>query len=290
MPRRPRIQFPGAVYHLMARGNRKATIYQDDTDRRRFLETVATATERYDLQVYALCLMDNHYHLVAETPRGNIARVMQYLNGFVAQASNRRHQRNGHLFEGRYRALVVERERYLRRVARYVVLNPVRAGMAPDAASWPWSTYAATAGLRPAPAWLQLDWLEWAFKAPTRAEAQHLYRAFVNGPAERKWTIYRGAFAVGPKQFRESLLAAAPSKARHLVLPRTRTWPPSRTLAEVFAGVDADSADRDRTMWIAHREYGFTLAEVARHLGIDASTVSKALRKWHDRGERPSRS
>lgn len=286
MPRRRRIQFPGAIYHLMARGNRKCTIYHDDADRRRFLQTIETVAERYEFHVYALCLMDNHYHLVGETPRGNIARVMQYLNGFVAQASNRRHHRTGHLFEGRYRALLIERERYLRRVARYVVLNPVRAGMTSDAASWPWSTYGATAGLGPLPPWLRLDWLEWSFKAPNRTEAQCLYRAFVNGPAERKWTIYPTAFAVGSQRFSESLLRARPHRPHSRMGHRPVTWPPSRTLPEVFAGVDAGAADRDRAIWIAHREFGFTLAQVARHLGLDASTVSKALRRWRDRGER----
>jgi putative transposase len=285
MPRRRRIQFPGAIYHLMTRGNRKCAIYHDDTDRLRFLQTIETVAERYEFHVYALCLMDNHYHLVGETPRGNIARVMQYLNGFVAQASNRRHHRTGHLFEGRYRALVIERERYLRRVARYVVLNPVRAGMTPDAVSWPWSTYGETAGLRPPPPWLKLDWLEWSFKAPTRTEAQSLYRAFVNGPAERKWTVYPTAFAVASKRFSESLLRTGQrSQCRPPRRPAV-TWPPSRPLSEVIAGVDAGSPDRDRAMWIAHRDFGFTLAQVARHLGLDASTVSKALRRWRDRGE-----
>ena len=117
------------------------------------------------------CLMGNHYHVVGDTPRGNLSDVMRFLNGCYARASNRRHGRTGHLFEGRFRSLVIQRESYLKRVVRYVVLNPVRAHLVTDAAAWPWSTYCATAGLQAPPDWLSVDWLDWAFAAGTRAEA-----------------------------------------------------------------------------------------------------------------------
>ena len=133
MARRPRIQFPGAIYHVMSRGNRKSPIFADDDDRHQFIARLAEATVRYGIRCYALCLMNNHYHIVCDSPRGNLSDPMRYLNGVYTQDSNRRHQRTGHVFEGRFRSIVVQRESYLRRVVRYVVVNPVRAGIVADA-------------------------------------------------------------------------------------------------------------------------------------------------------------
>jgi REP element-mobilizing transposase RayT len=284
MARRTRILYPGAVYHLMSRGNRKCPIFQNDDDRRTFVRTVARAVQRYDLRVYAACLMDNHYHLLAETPRANIPAVMQYLNGVYARAFNRHHQLTGHLFGDRYRALVVQRERYLRRVARYIVLNPVRARLTLNAESWPWSTYRATAGLEPAPPWLDLSWLEWAFDANTEAEARSRYRSFVNRPPERRWNIPSSAIAVGSRTFRAALEQHAHEPDRLLpVRGQPGGSQPGTPLSEVLAGVDARSLDRDAKIRLAHERHGFTLTAVARQLGIDRSTASKALKRLGQR-------
>ena len=129
MSRRRRIQFPGGVYHVMTRGNRKGPIYENEDDRLHFLKTIATATERYRIRIYEFCLMGNHYHLLLDTPRGNLSDAMCYINGVFAQSSNWRHVRTGHLFGERFTSLVVPRELYLKRAARYIVLNPVEAGL-----------------------------------------------------------------------------------------------------------------------------------------------------------------
>src|SRR5262245_51693176 len=144
MSRRPRLQFPGAIYHVMSRGNRKLRIFDDDDERRVFMTTVDRAVWQYGVRVFAWCLMPNHYHLVLETPRGNLSDAMRHINGVYTQATNRLHQRTGHVFEGRFKSFVVQRESYLRRVARYVVLNPVRAHLVSDVADWTWSSYRAT--------------------------------------------------------------------------------------------------------------------------------------------------
>ena len=164
MSRRPRIQFAGRMYHVMARGNRKSTIFQDDEDRRRFIEVLDTAAALYDLLVRAVCLMGNHYHFVLETPEPNLSDAMQYINGVFAQRSNRRHRQTGHVFEGRFRSLIIQRDSYLMRAARYVVRNPVRASLVDGCSAWPWSSYRATAGLEPVPRWLHVDWI----KGPSR--------------------------------------------------------------------------------------------------------------------------
>jgi REP element-mobilizing transposase RayT len=260
----------------MSRGNRRAAIFEDDLDRLTFLSLVGQTVTRYELTVDSLCLMRNHYHFICETPRGNISDAMQFLNGGYAQFSNRRHRRTGHVFEGRFRSLVIEREGYLRRAIRYSDLNPVRAGLVSDVAAWQWSTYRATAGLRPAPRWLSLDWLELAFDATTRSEAQRRYRAYVN-QALAKTHVDGTGIALGSPEFRRSLAAmSAPRTNRALTLRvRMETRP---ALADLFAHALAERRRRDETMRLAHESHGYYLSEIARHLGLDRSCVSKVLR------------
>ncbi len=279
MARRPRIQYPGAIHHVMARGNRRSTIFEDDLDRRRFLDLLGIAAGRYALRVYGACLMGTHYHIVAETPRGNLSEAMQVLNGRFAQASNRRHGRTGHLFEARSKSLVIQRESYLKRVLRYVVLNPVRAHLVTEPAAWRWSTYCATAGLEPAPDWLTLDWLDWAFDAPTREEACNRYQRYVNEPAARKSKIDTSALAIGGRRFRERLAETFSRRAPDRPLPVGYVPSVRPALSDLLAGVDSRGAGLPRAVYAAHATHGYRQSEIARHLGLDPSTVCKTLRK-----------
>ncbi len=146
MSRPLRIEFPGAVYHVTSRGDRREAIFDDDQDRHAFLSVIAQATERFDAAILAYCLMDNHYHLVIHTRRGNLSRFMQQLNGVYTQIYNRRHSKVGHLFQGRFKGILVDESAYLLEVCRYVDLNPVRARMVRDPANWRWSSYNAHIG------------------------------------------------------------------------------------------------------------------------------------------------
>lgn len=274
MSRRPRLQFAGAVYHVMARGNRKSTIFHDDEDRRQFLQILGAAAALYDLLIRAMCLMGNHYHLVLETPACNLSDGMHYINGVFAQRSNRRHRQTGHVFEGPFRSLVIQRESYLMRAARYVVRNPVRAGLVAHVSDWPWSSYRATAGLEPAPSWLHVDWIRGAFNAPSLAEARQRYVNYVNTSAESQRPIALNAVVLGTKQFGKRLLdvlgtdqpnSPAPPVVRTLYRP---------TLSELFDGVQASGASRDRLIQRARVEHGYRFADIARFLGIDRSTAS----------------
>jgi REP element-mobilizing transposase RayT len=154
MPRPLRIEFAGALYDLTSRGDRREAIDEDDKDRQRFLDVLAEVAERYHRICHAYCLMTTHYHRVAETVEGNLSQGMRHLNGVYTQASNRRHGRSGHLFQGRFKGIVVDRDAYLLELARYVVLNPVRARMVEAPEQWPWSSYGAMMGTAPAPSWL----------------------------------------------------------------------------------------------------------------------------------------
>lgn len=279
MARRRRVQYPGAVHHVMARGNRKSIIFEDDTDCMNFLRLLGQVAQRYEFRIYGICLMNNHYHCIGETPRGQLSDAMRFVNGVYAQSSNRRHGRTGHLFGARFRSLVVQQESYLKRVARYVALNPVRAHLVAKAEAWPWSSYRATAGLDSPPAWLCLDWLEWAFDTTDLAEAQARYRKYVNQPAARRSPIDTRAIAIGSARFREQIARAAsgPKPDRPLPLAGRVAAPPP--LEAILADPDQGPSMRAHSIYWAHARYGYRQSDIARHLGIDPSTVSRCIRR-----------
>src|SRR5262245_63741018 len=154
MSRSLRILADGALYHVVARGNAKMAIYYDDVDRRRFLKTLETVADRYRIECHAYCLMPNHYHLVLRTLKPNLSAAMQYLNSVYAQWWNQRHMRVGHVLQGRFKAQLVQRDGHFLEACRYVVLNPVRAGLVARIEDWTWSSYRATAGIGSPPRWL----------------------------------------------------------------------------------------------------------------------------------------
>ncbi len=157
MARPLRIEFPGALYHVTSRGDRREAIFEDGEDRLLFLHTLAEVVDRFNWLCHAYCLMTNHYHLLVETPDGNLSKGMRHLNGVYTQATNRRHMRSGHLFQGRFKGIIVDKDGYLLELTRYVVLNPVRAGMVRQPGKWQRSSYRAMIGETPAPAWLATD-------------------------------------------------------------------------------------------------------------------------------------
>jgi len=282
MARRHRIQFPGAVYHVMSRGNRKSTIVDDNDDRRTFMTTFSEAARDGQVRVYACCLMGTHYHTVLDTPRGNLSEFVRTLNTEYSKAFNRRHGRVGHTFEQRFESLVVQREKYLRRVARYIALNPVKALLCDDAADWPWSTHRATAGLDEAPPWLYLDWLRWAFHADRLSDAQLHYHAYVRDPVGLTWAFDLAA-ALGTARFKKAVAESLGRDRREGPIPfdcRRCAQPP---LEVVFADQDTDSRSRDGLILLAHVTHGHRLADIARFLAVSPSTVSKALSRARHR-------
>ncbi len=151
MARPLRIEFAGALYHVTSRGDGREDIFLEEGDRTRFVEVLSEVCQRFNWAVHAYCLMGNHYHLVVETRDDSLAKGMRQLNGLYTQRFNREHGRVGHVFQGRYKAILVQKDSYLLELARYVVLNPVRAGMVRSAKEWPWSSYRAMVGQAPVP-------------------------------------------------------------------------------------------------------------------------------------------
>ena len=154
VPRPPRIFVADGIYHLAARGSDRQPIFAFDTDRNAFLERLSAVVERYELACVAYCLMGNHYHLLIQTPDGRISAAMQELNGGYSRHFNRIHGRSAHLFRNRFFARQVDDEAYLLTACRYLVHNPVRAGLCREPGEWPWSSYRATAGIDPTPRFL----------------------------------------------------------------------------------------------------------------------------------------
>ncbi len=276
MARPLRIEYPGAVYHITTRGNAYQDIFLDDTDRERFLEILGEVTERFNWLCHAYCLMTNHYHLLIETVDPTLSRGMRQLNGVYTQAFNRRHDRVGHVFQGRYKAILVEKEAYLLELARYIVLNPAREKMVPAPEDWRWSSYRATAGLDEAPPFLTTDWILSQF-SDNKEKAQRLYRKFVvEGMGKSPWDDLKGQIYLGSEGFIESIPKPG---AKLNEVPREQRLLNRPPLAEIFAGADT----RDEGILAAYRDHGYTMREIAEFLGVHYATVSRWLRKVEQR-------
>ena len=178
MPRQPRIQFPGAIHHITVRGDRREKIFNDDSDRLAWLRMLTQVCERFGWRVHAFCQMGNHYHMVVETPQPNLSKGMQLLNSSYTQWFNHRHRGSGHLFQSRFHSELVHRQTHLLELMRYVILNPVRAGMVATPGGWPWSSYAMTCNAAIAPCWLETGWVLAQF-GEAADEAVKAFRRFV---------------------------------------------------------------------------------------------------------------
>lgn len=280
MARPLRIEFPGAVYHVTSRGNARAAIYADDTDRTTFLALLTQVVQRYHWLCHAYCLMDNHYHLVLETPEGNLAQGMRQVNGLYTQGYNRRHGRVGHVLQGRYKAILIERDSYLLTVCRYVVLNPVRAGMVRTAQEYGWSSYGATAGDREAPALLCTDWLLAQF-GQDRAAAQQHYRRFVAEGVTHPspWQALHGQILLGRATFVEAIQPRLQAARTLPDVPRVQRYADRPTLETLFRGHQTlTRPERNRRIALAHLDYGYTLAAIGDALGLHYTTISKVVK------------
>jgi putative transposase len=179
MSRPLRIQFPGAIYHITCRGNNKQDIFLREEDAELFLEIVAKAVIRYGIMIHAYCLMINHYHFLIETPQGNISEPMRYINQRYTQFFNKRYTRVGHVFQGRYKSRLIEKDAHLLEVSRYIVNNPVHAGLVKATGEYAWSSYRQTAGLATPEEWLTVSWIHEQFDGCTD-KAVNRYSAFVH--------------------------------------------------------------------------------------------------------------
>ncbi len=301
MARPLRLEFPGAVYHVMSRGDRRRDIFADEIDRRNFLDKLAQEVMQQRWRMYAYCLMGNHYHLLLETPIANLVAGMRRLNGVYTQTFNRRHSLVGHVLQGRYKSVVVDRNVYLLELARYIVLNPVRAGLVGHAQDWPWSSYRGTAGLVPAPCWLSIDAIIGQFGDQVLS-AQRIYRDFVldGVGAPSPWAETRGQSYLGGQQFLqgiEGLLAAGPVKQGIAQTRCDLARPCAEDLLDGVAkayGVDPGAVfDRRHQpafqswVFLLRRAANLSLRDAAQRAGVSQGRVSQIQRAMDELAQTP---
>ena len=284
MARPLRIEFPGGLYHVTSRGDRREDIYLCDADRQRWVDLLGEVCTRFNWFCHAYCLMDNHFHIVVETVDGNLSAGMRQLNGVYTQWHNRTHNREGHVFQGRFKAIMVQREAYLLELARYVVLNPVRAGMCNMPEDWPWSSYRmmqgqATSGQTSTPPWLQRNWVLSQFgsnlQTAERAYVDHV-RAGMGLPSV--WEELQGQMYLGDDEFVERMGEKVSAKRSiDSEIPRLQRRAKAPPLA-VFVAI----ADRNTAIAQAFATGCYSMKEIAQGFDIHYATVSRIVKKMAD--------
>ncbi len=283
MARSMRIEFPGAVYHVTSRGDRREAIYDDDQDAQRFMAVLGQATDRFGARLLAYCLMTNHYHLVLVTPTGGLSLHMRHINGVYAQSYNQRHGLTGHLFQSRYKAILVDRDAYLMTLCRYVELNPVRAGLAAAASNWAWSSYAAHVGAADAPPWLDVTSLHaYVLGRAVTTAADHIEAArayaelVVAAPEEPLWAVgLHQQIYLGDADFVARMQALAdPTRAQSKQIPHLQRSAPL-TLSDWLASCPT----REEALLMAHRKSGISMTALAAELGVSTARVSQLIKR-----------
>jgi len=276
MARPLRLEFAGALYHVTSRGDRQDDIYEEDVDRIAFLQLLGDVCETYNWVCHAYCLMSNHYHLVIETPEANLSKGMRQLNGVYTQSFNRTHNRVGHVFQGRYKAIHVEKDSYLLELARYVVLNPVRAGMVRSAKDWRWSSYRQTTGQVKAQKWLNTEWLLTRF-GKTKSKSIDAYKRFVSeGKTQPSpWHQLRNQVYLGSEIFIETMNALIDGDKDLSEIPSSQR----RALPKQLKEYEAMAKSRNEAICNAYKSGGYSLKEIGDYFGLHYATVSRIVKE-----------
>jgi len=280
MARPLRIEYAGALYHVTARGDRREDIYVDDKDRQVWLQILAHVCRRFNWRCHTWCQMDNHYHILIETAEGNLSQGMRQLNGVYTQKSNRRHERVGHVFQGRYKAILIERDSYLLELSRYIVLNPIRAGMVKTVGDWERSSYHAMINHKTAPEWLETDWLLACF-SKQRQRAIKKYTDFVrNGIGLPSiWQNLKYQVYLGEEAFVESMRQKLEDKDKATISEVTRLQ--RRPIARPLKWYKKNAGDVKEAMALAYLSGDYSMKEIAQWFDVHYSTVSRAV-KLHE--------
>ena len=274
MARPLRIEFAGALYHVTSRGNAREEIFLEKGDRQLWLDILEQVCERFNWLIHAYCQMGNHYHLLVETPNGNLAKGMRQLNGVYTQRFNQSYGRVGHVFQGRYKAILVQKDAYLLELSRYIVLNPVRASMVRTARDWPWSNYRATAGMTAASDWLQTEWILASFSKNKR-EAQKTYRRFVSEGRDKAspWDNLKHQIYLGSEKFVEEMQSKADLDRYSTEIPKKQIRPVAQPVPWYFE----QFKDRDRAICEAFRSGAYSMRQIGDHVGLHYSRISRII-------------
>lgn len=269
MSRPLRIEFAGALYHVMARGDGRRAIFRDDGDRQAFCASLARVCERFQWRVWAYCLMGNHYHLLVETLQPTLSRGMREVNGIYTQAFNRRHKRVGHVLQGRYKAVLVDKDSYLLDLSRYIVLNPVRARLCPTTADWPWSSYRAVMGKAVAPDMLAVAGTLALF-SDNRGVARRAYARFVARGTGVTLPENKQQLFLGDDDFAERMAAR--------FITHTPEVPRRQRAPKTLARFERAAVDRDSAIRAAYASGAYTLKAIGEHFDLHYATISRIAR------------
>ena len=285
MARPLRITFPGAFYHITSRGNERKNVFKSKRDREKFLEYLESATQRYDAVIHVYCLLDNHYHLLLETPSGNLSQIMRHINGAYTTYFNVKRKRSGHLFQGRYKAILVDADEYAKELSRYIHLNPVRAKMVETPEDYDWSSYQYYIGRKKPPAWLTRDFILGYFSKKV-ATAQQGYHGFVSELVHEQYDSplaeTTSSTLLGSPDFiafiREKYLAG---KKPDKEIPALQELHAKISIQDIFALVDnffknEPTLSRNVKMFLCRKYTGARLKDIGAHFGIGESGVSQA--------------
>lgn len=285
MARPLRIEYPGAYYHITSRGNERKAIFKNKTDRNSFLSYLKSAYLRYGATIHVYCLMNNHYHLLIETPKGNLSKIMQHINSAYTTYYNVKHKRAGHLFQGRYKAILVDADAYAGELSRYIHLNPVRAGMVDMPEKYTWSSYQYYIGKKKKPDWLAIDFIQSYFEQKNLS-VQKNYTNFVlaeilgnsDNPLEK--TV--ASTILGDDSFIEKITDKYLSnRKKDRELPALRELKKIERIDLVYKEVKnligySDSISKKAALYICHQFSGKSLKEIGDHFGICDSAVTLA--------------
>ena len=288
MARALRIAFPGAFYHVTSRGNERKAVFKSNSDRVKFLEYLESASQRYDALIHAYCLMDNHYHLLLETPSANISQIMRHINGAYTTYFNIKRDRSGHLFRGRYNAILVDIDEYAKQLSRYIHLNPVRAKMVLSPEEYEWSSYRAYIGKQKPANWLYRDFILGYFGSKI-STAEKEYQKFVTTIVDKKFDSpldeVVGSTLLGSADFiayiKDNFLS---DKQPDKELPALKELAKKASIEDIFEIVEPvftnDKAlARNVKLYLCQKYTGQKLKQIGMHFGIGESGVSQACRR-----------
>ncbi len=275
MSRPLRLEISGGIYHVTSRGDRREDIYECDEDRNEWLAILGKTCVRYNWKCHAYCLMGNHYHIVIETAEANLSTGMRHLNGVYTQYYNRHHDRVGHVFQGRFKGILVERDEYLLELARYVVLNPIRAKMTKNINSWEWSSYSTVIGKNQAQPWLDTDWILSCFsKQRKRAIERYVdfVRAGIGLPSI--WGSLKNQIFLGTDKFVKRSQKEVDKKSSLDDIPRLQ----KRKIPESLEFYDNQFNSKEKAIVHAYLSGGYTLKELGIYYGKHYSTISRIIK------------
>jgi len=276
MTRPLRIQFPGAVYHITSRGTRRCAIYREPRDYHIWHDLLGETALRYNFAVHAFCQMPNHYHLLVETADGNLSQGMRHLNSRYAQRFNHRYRCCGPLLQGRFHSVLIEHQAQLLEVARYVVLNPVRARLVRSEADWEWSSHKFLIGQQASPSWLEAQWLLGQFgRSPPKARAAYIRFVEQGHGQPNPLAAARSELVLGRTP---NLLAPEDCQLKG-TSRRSR-----RTLAYSLEEYASIYPERNEAMARAYNSTAYSMQEIGTFFGVSEKTVSRAVREWLDKG------